>query len=367
MPSTNPSRIVVLSPNWLGDAVMALPAIADVKRHFPSAHLVVAARQSIAGVFRLAPSVDEVLALEWGGKVLRLRALRNDLAALRVVAADLALLFPNSFASAWMVRRAAIPDRWGYATDLRRPLLSRAIRRPRRSMHQGAYYQHLVHQLGIAAGVLEPVLTAPESAVVEARALLAARGCDAAGRLVVIAPGAAYGTAKRWLPAHFAHLVTMLVNTQDATCVLVGNRGDLETTRWIMRLIPERERSQTHDLAGQTTLDSLAGVMSLSRVFVSNDSGAMHMAAALGVPVVALFGPTREHETAPLGRSGGRTEVLLQPVWCRPCMLRECPIDHRCMRGLSPERVFVTVSELMADPKGPASPHGPVLHVRRQR
>ena len=101
------------------------------------------------------------------------------------------------------------------------------------------------------------------------------------------------------------------------------------------------------DVAGETTLESLAGLMTLSRVFISNDSGAMHVASALGVPVVGVFGPTREYETRPLPRAGGRAEVVLQPVWCRPCMLRECPIDHRCMRDLSPERVFATVREVM--------------------
>jgi len=394
-PALDPSRILILSPNWLGDAVMALPAIADVKRRFASARVVVAARRAVAGVFNLAPAVDEVLPLEWNGRLLRRQALRNDLDALRRTAADAALLLPNSFASAWMVHRAGIPERMGYARDWRRRLLTRAVKTPGRSVHQAEYYQHLVRTLDVPSGPLEPVkgsalvtppepltgwqyllgalraprtamrgtqavqrlptephrgplLVAPDTAIAAARALLTARGWNGTRPLITLAPGAAYGTAKRWLPAHFARLVAMLVGTNDATCVTVGSAADRETTRWIGDLVPDRERRHLLDVAGETSLESLAGVMALSRVFVSNDSGAMHMASALGVPVVALFGPTREYETAPLPRSGVRAEVLLHPVWCRPCMLRECPIDHRCMKELAPERVFATVSEMLA-------------------
>jgi heptosyltransferase-2 len=343
----DPSRILILSPNWLGDAVMALPAIADVKRRFAGARVIVAARRAVAGVFHLAPSVDEVLPLEWNGKLIRQRALRHDLDALRRVSADAALLLPNSFASAWMVHRAGIRDRMGYARDWRGRLLTRAVKTPGRSVHQGEYYQHLVRALDMPSGPLEPNLVAPDAAIASARSLLTSRGWNESRPLVAFAPGAAYGTAKRWLPAHFARLVTMLVSASEATCVTVGSGADRETTQWIRTLVPERERTQLIDVAGDTSLESLAGVIRLSRVFVSNDSGAMHMASALGVPVVALFGPTREYETAPLPRAGVRADVLLHPVWCRPCMLRECPIDHRCMKGLTPERVFTTVSELM--------------------
>jgi heptosyltransferase-2 len=345
-PPGDPRLILVLSPNWLGDAVMALPAIADLKRHFASARIVVAARRSLADVFRLSPAVDDVLPLLWGGRLLRTQSLRADLASLREAGAPIAILLPNSFASAWMVRRSGVEHRWGYATDFRRPLLTRAVHRPRGSMHQAAYYQHLVRELGIPSGPLEPTLIVRDVPAAVGRLPTALRESDESRPLVTLAPGAAYGTAKRWIPAHFARLVTMLI-AQGARCVLVGSGGDRETTQWVHSLLGERERAETYDLAGQTSLLELAGVMSVSRVFVSNDSGAMHMASALGVPVVALFGPTREYETAPIARQGRRAEVLLHPVWCRPCMLRECPIDHRCMKGLTPERVFAMVSEVM--------------------
>jgi heptosyltransferase-2 len=344
-------RVLVMSPNWLGDAVMALPAIADLRRAYPDARLIVAARSAVAGVFRLTPMVDDVVVLGWRGQLFRRRALQEDLARLRSVQADIALLLPNAFSAAWMTRRAGLPERWGYATDLRRPLLSRAVATPKRSVHQAEYYQHLVRELGIATGPREPALLVPREASEEARALLVARGWDAVRPLVSIAPGAAYGTAKRWLPGHYARLVTSLVQTEGAQCVLVGSAGDAETTSWIRGLVPDSARAQVIDLAGATTLATLAGVMVASRAFVSNDSGAMHVASAVGVPVAALFGPTREYETAPLPRAGARAEVLIHNVWCRPCMLRECPIDHRCMKGLMPERVFACVSELMSNPE----------------
>ena len=353
------SCVLVVSPNWLGDAVMALPAIADVRRHFRGARLIVAARRSIADLFRMSPDVDSVVVLEWTGKLLARDALHRDVAVLRGEEADVAILLPNSFASAWLVKRAEVPQRWGYAADFRRPLLSRAVARPRRSVHQAAYYQHLAGELGMPAGPLEPAIATPPDAIVGARMLLHSRAWDESRPLVAVAPGAAYGTAKRWLPEHFAALMTSLVK-MGAQCVLVGSAADAETTEWIKTRVPDEKRRHVLDLTGVTTLSLLAGVMAIARVFVSNDSGAMHLASAVGVPVAAIFGPTREYETRPLPRAGARGDVLIHPVWCRPCMLRECPIDHRCMKGLSPERVFASVRELMAEslpgPKNWTSP-----------
>jgi heptosyltransferase-2 len=133
-------------------------------------------------------------------------------------------------------------------------------------------------------------------------------------------------------------------------CVLVGSAADGDTTRWIVSAIDHRWRRDVIDLAGVTSLEMLAAILARGTACVSNDSGAMHLAGAVGVPLAALFGPTREYETAPLTRPGGRAEVLMNPVWCRPCMLRECPIDHRCMKGLRPEGVFAAVDRLIGSP-----------------
>jgi len=341
--SASMRRLLVLSPNWLGDAVMALPAIGDVRRRFPGARLMVAARRSVADLFTMVPGVDQVVTLEWKGQLQQRRALQSDLAALKALEADAAILLPNAFSAAWLAKRAGIRERWGYAADFRRPLLSRAVPRPRRSMHQAEYYQHLLRQLGMDSGALEPTLLVPDDVVVGARMLLNSRNWEKSRPLVAIAPGAAYGTAKRWLPEHYATLVSNLVHG-GAQCVLVGSTGDSETTNWIQRLLPENLRQDVLDLTGVTSLSLLVGVIALARAFVSNDSGAMHLAAAVGTPVTAIFGPTREYETRPLPRAGARAQVLIHDVWCRPCMLRECPIDHRCMKGLSVDRVFTATA-----------------------
>ena len=325
---------------------MALPAIADVRRAFADSRLIVAARASVADLFALVPGVDEVVTLRWNGGFWRRTARAADVERLRDAGADVAILLPNSFAAAWLVSRADVPERWGYAGDVRGRLLTRAVRRPQRSLHQGAYYQHLTSAFDIIPGPVPPELTVPGPAVADARALLMGRGWDGTQPLVALAPGAAYGTAKRWIPAYVAELATRLIVERGAVCVLVGSRADRSTTELIRSRLSERAAAKVIDLSGETTLAQLVGVLHLAQVCVSNDSGAMHVAAAVGAPLVALFGPTREHETAPLTRAGGHAEVLTHPVWCRPCMLRECPIDHRCMTGITPERVYASIERL---------------------
>jgi heptosyltransferase-2 len=339
-------RVLLVAPNWLGDAVMALPAMADVRRQFSPALVVVAARPAVAPLYSMTPGVDQVVTVQWRGSPLTSAVRSADLEGIRAVGADTAILFPNSFASAWIVKKAGVADRWGYASDLRGWLLTRTVRRPRRSLHQGAYYQHLTRELGIENGPLEPRVDVPPDVTSAARALLLARGWDGVRPVVAIAPGAAYGTAKRWLPAHYARVVSDVAGRR-AQCVLVGSAADAPTTALVKEAIEGDAREGVIDLAGATTLQLLAGVMSLAAACVSNDSGAMHLAGAVGVPLVALFGPTREHETSPLMRAGARSEVLINPVWCRPCMLRECPIDHRCMKGLPPERVSGALERLL--------------------
>lgn len=351
-----PERLLIVAPNWLGDAVMALPAIDDLRRSFPGAGLTVAARRQVADLFAMVPSIDTVIRMEWSGRLWSRESRRRDLETLRALRADAAVLLPNSFASAWLVAKAGIPERWGYATDMRRRLLSRAIARPEVRRHQARYYQYLVAALGVPNGPLAPRLAVPVAAIEEARRLLLERGWDGSRPLVVAAPGAAYGGAKRWPAVHFAATVTDLVTGAGTHCALVGAGADTEATRQLRSLVPEDARRFVSDLAGATTLQVLAGVMSLARACVSNDSGAMHLAGAAGVPLVAVFGPTRERETRPLAGAGQRVELAINHVWCRPCMLRECPLDHRCMNGLRPARVLPLVTDLLRDGRANAGP-----------
>lgn len=327
-----PDRVLVVAPNWLGDAVMALPAIEDVRRAFPSATLTIAARPGVIDVFRMTPYVDGVTGAD----------------RIQEVRADVGMLLPNSFRSAWLLRTAGVPERWGYRSDLRGRLLTRSVRRPTGSMHQGAYYQHLTRELGIDSGPLEPALTVSDAQRESARIFLAGRGWDPSRPLIVFAPGAAYGTAKRWIPDYVARAATKLIRERAATCVIVGSSGDRPTTTQVIDAMGADAVTHLIDTTGATSLELLAGILAVSHGCVSNDSGAMHLAAAIGTPLVAPFGPTNEFETAPLTREGRSSKVLTHPVWCRPCMLRECPIDHRCMKGIAPDRVVAAMDAMLS-------------------
>jgi heptosyltransferase-2 len=320
-------RLVILAPNWLGDTVMALPAIADVRRQSPGVSITVAARPAIAPLFQLVPEVNDTIVLPGAAAI-------ADVAAWRLLGAELAdqqfdtsLLFPNSLHSALIAFRAGIPERWGYRASWRGGLLTRAVRR-RRGLHQVEYYQRLVCALGFPNGPIEPRVTVPDEARDKAARLLAEGGWDGRVPLMALAPGAAYGGAKRWPPAYFAELADSLA-ADGVRCVMIGGAADAATGEEILGAL--RRRDQMIDLIGRTDLPTLAAVFCCARGLVTNDSGAMHLAAAAGVSVTAVFGPTDDTATRPMGDAH---VVLVNPVWCRPCMLRECPIDHRCMRGI---------------------------------
>ncbi|MCU1383227.1 MAG: hypothetical protein JWL71_1924 [Acidobacteria bacterium] len=322
-------RLVILSPNWLGDAVMALPAIADVRRAAPGASITIAARAAVAPLFRVVPECDETIVLATPapiGGVARWQALGAELAGRDF---DTALLLPNSMHAALIVSRAGIPERWGYRAGWRGRLLTRAIARTS-GLHQVASYQHLVRALGFPNGSAVPRVTVPPAVREAAARLLTAAGWDGRAPLVGLAPGAAYGGAKRWPPSSFAELAAALA-ADGVRTVMVGSAADSATAAEVGG-VPV-------NLVGRTDLPTLAAVLTLCRTLVTNDSGAMHLAAAAGVPVTAVFGPTDETATRPRGEAHA---ILTNPVWCRPCMLRECPLDHACMRGVGVDLVVAS-------------------------
>jgi heptosyltransferase-2 len=322
-------HLVILAPNWLGDAVMALPAIADVRRQLPGASVAVAARPQVAPLFRMVPGVNEVIAL--GGRR-SVRGWRDAGAELRDRGFDAALLLPNSFQSAFAARRAGIAERWGYRTDWRGSLLTRAVPPPA-PMHQVQYYQHLAHALGFPGGPAEPSIEVSPQARAAGQEALIRAGWDGRAPLVALAPGAAYGGAKRWPPEYFAELAGSL-KTDGVASVMVGSAADRATGD---EIVTRSGGLGILNLVGATDLSTLAGVLVHCRSLISNDSGAMHVGAAAGVPVTAVFGPTNERATRPLGRAH---VILTNPVWCRPCMRRECPLNHRCMRGVNAAAVL---------------------------
>jgi heptosyltransferase-2 len=346
-------RIVVVAPNWLGDAVMALPAIADVRRHFAGAHLAVAARPPVAPLFSMVQGIDETITLPGGGGLRAAFDWQDSAEALRKGAFDAAILLPNSFASALIAKKATIPERWGYATDWRGRMLTKAVPKPSASAkastdrvrHQYEYYQALTAALGFASG---PPFAAVWPNTDRTKELVIDIGLDPDEPFVVFAPGAAYGRAKQWLPERFAELAGLIINQRGWSVLMIGSTADRAACAEIASRIGSTgtRMNRLIDLSGKTDLASLAALLSRAHAVVSNDSGAMHLAGAVGVKVVALFGATNEKRTSPL-RASERAPlpvIVSHPVFCRPCMLRECPIDHRCMRGISAQTVFEAVS-----------------------
>ena len=322
-------EILILAPNWLGDAVMALPAIRDVRRHFRGVPLTIAARPSVAPLFRAVPGVDRIAVLDARHKAVGLSA-------------NIGILLPNSFRSAWWLKRAGVKERWGYRSDFRGPLLTKAVPRPRHKVHFGEYYSNLVRQLGVQTGPLTPHLAVPAAIVASAARLLEERGWTSGQPLIGIAPGAAFGHAKRWLPQRFAELADALSSEHGAACVILGRAEDRDAARDIRGI----------DLIGRTDLLLLMGVLSHCRALVANDSGALHLAAALGVPVAGIYGPTDERYSVPLTSVEGasdRVAAIAEPVFCRPCFLADCPIDHRCMKRISTERVHDSVRRFLQE------------------
>ena len=329
-------RLVILAPNWLGDAVMALPAIADVRRGAPDAHLAVAARPSIAPLFALVDGVDETVTLPPRARA-DATSWRRAGAALAGGRFDAALLLPNSIHAALTARSAAVPERWGYRRSGRGVLLTRAIAPPS-GLHQVEYYQQLVHALGFTNGSIEPRVTVAADVRMRGADALHAAGWNRAAPLAALAPGAAYGGAKRWPPASFAELAGALA-ADGIQSVMIGTRADAPSAAEVASAY--RGTLPLLSLVGATDLPTLAGVLASCRAIVTNDSGAMHLAAAVGVPVTAVFGPTDDQATRPMGDSHA---VVTHDVWCRPCMLRECPLDHRCMRGVAAADVLARIA-----------------------
>ena len=331
----------MIAPNWLGDAVMALPALADLRRHFSSAHVAVAARPPVAPIYTMVNGVDGVITLPGGGGLRTWTGWREDVRALEVGSFDTAILLPNSYRAARIASKANIAERWGYAADLRGGLLTRAIPRPPGDLHQRAYYQHLTAALGIPEG---PPYASIRPDGARARQLLRDIGLDPDEPFVVFAPGAAYGRAKQWLPERYAELADLIINERGWSVLMVGAKVDRSACDDIARRLPKTGTriNRLVDFCGKSDLPTLAGILGEAHAVVSNDSGAMHLAGAVGTKVIAVFGPTREKQTSPLSAGPDKPQpvVIAHDVFCRPCMLRECPIDHRCMRRISARDVL---------------------------
>lgn len=324
-------RLVVRAPNWIGDAVLSLAAVRDLRRNFPAARIEVLARPWVGALYGAVPEVDAVR--ESRGALHDGRALYGQF--------DAAALLTNSFATALAVWLAGTPERWGYATDGRSPLLTRSPGVPREVRGVSEVYYHRA----MLAGVGLCVSAAPDNHLAPPPAW---RGKGVAklggeGDWVGLNPGAAYGSAKRWLPERYASLGDRLARRTGARIAILGGAAE----RPLAESIAAQMSAPARVLSGETSLPELIGLIQALRLLITNDSGPMHLAAALGTPLVALFGPTDWTETAPVGT---RHRLLREPVECAPCKLRECPIDHRCMRLLGVDRVVEASIGLLGEP-----------------
>ena len=337
-----PDKILIRGPNWVGDAVLSIPAMKAVREHFPEAEITLLVRPWVAGLFKSAPFIDKLWSEDKPSSLSSWTRITRDI---RGRGFDLALLFPNSFESALMIFLGGVPQRIGYATDARRWLLTESIAPDKDPRHQTQYYLNLVKTL--SAGTDRPSIEIQATSVERsiARKLLSAEGIPSGAPFLVLNPGAAYGSAKRWHEDRFADAAVSLASEFHMLVVLIGS----ESERSIAERIRERMKAPAAILNGKTTLETLIGLLAESSLMITNDSGPMHIAAALGVPTVAVFGSTDEKVTGPFGP---RTRIVKYQVECSPCLLRDCPIDHRCMNGVKVENVCIAARELIGNCRG---------------
>ena len=326
-------RILIRATNWVGDAVMSLPALQAVRERFPDAYIAVLARPWVADIYAREAFANEVIlynASRWRiAQQLRQRCF------------DTALLLQNAFEAAAIVWLAGIPRRIGYARDARSWLLTDAVPVPRKGeipRHERFYYLELLRRSGLIDKLPESIAIRLGGAA-EARSLGLERFASMAFEDVTgVSPGAAFGSAKRWLPERFAEAAAAL----EKPVALFGSADERALCDQIAADLRGRG-VRVHNFAGETSLAEFIELAAACRVYLTNDSGGMHIASALGVPTVAIFGATDDIGTGP---TGPLVRVVRQQVECSPCLLRECPIDHRCMTGVSAERVAEEATQL---------------------
>ena len=313
---------------------MALPSLRSVRKRFPEAEIAIVARPYVADIYRDQEICNQLILHD--PKVLQAGySGRERLAAeLRAQKFDVALLLQNAFDAAWLAWRAKIPERIGYARDGRRFLLTRAIPVPRPGeipAHEKFYYLELLRRAGWLDSVPDELfigLRVPEEKSRSAEEFLRKVGVREGAVRIAIGAGASYGSAKCWPPSRFAEVANRLQSEADAGVILFGTAAEAS----VSAAISSEMRRPPVDLTGKTAIADLPALLSRCHLFIGNDSGAMHVAAAVGLPIVAVFGPTDPFGTAPVTL---RCSLVQQKPYCSPCFLRRCPTDHRCMTAIT--------------------------------
>jgi heptosyltransferase-2 len=333
------TRFLIRATNWVGDAVMSLPAIRAVRDRYPAAHIAILARPWVADLYAREAVCDRVIPYTPAAGRSDLRAKWTIARELAVEKFDTAILLPNSFESALIARLAGIPRIIGYSRDGRRLLLTDPIPLPEtQPRHERFYYLDLLLRAGIIPSIpeIDRIRLTPDSGA--GAELFSSR--EVALPVIGVSPGAAYGNAKCWLPERFAESASEIAGFLGAQVALFGSSSERDLCETVRRAIGPR----AHNFAGQTTLREFIDMAAACRLFLTNDSGAMHIASALGVPTVTIFGATNDVTTGP---TGALARIVREPVDCSPCLLRECPIDHRCMTRVPSSRVTATALELL--------------------
>lgn len=327
-----PRNIIVRMPNWIGDLVMATPILFELRRAFPKASITAMCRKPISDLLKMDPAIDELFCFEKLANRFSRGDLRRDIIAkIQEGEFDTGILLTNSFSSAWWFWQGNVARRIGFPGHWRKWLLTDPVERPNQNIHLVSLFKTLLAPLGIAPSDSSPQLYVTEKEVEESKELLYQRGCRKTKKLVGINPGAAYGTAKCWLPERFRELAIRLLK-QDLYVVFFGDASTASLVKEICMGLPD----SVINLAGVTSLRELVCLIKDCNVLVTNDSGPMHIGAAFGVPLVALFGSTDDIATGPYGQAEG---VIHKRVSCSPCFKRVCPIDFKCMKEITVDEV----------------------------
>ncbi len=339
--SLTPRNIIVRMPNWIGDLVMATPILSDLRKVYPEAHITAMCRSPICELLKEDPEINELFCFSKASGFGRRMDRRNIIEKLKKGHYDLGILLTHSFSSAWWFWLGKVGIRLGYECNGRKPLLTHSFPFPKniQNQHLVVTYKMLLEPLGIPISDTPPRLYLSPKELHDARTLLRQHGVPDAALIVGINPGATYGSAKCWLPERFREVTERLLRDKDIYIVYFGDQATVSLVKEICTDLPSR----VVNLAGQTSLRELSSLISHCDVILTNDSGPMHIADALGTSIVALFGSTSEIITGPY-RSG---TLIHKHVECSPCYQRTCPIDFRCMKRIEADEVYEAIHKIL--------------------
>lgn len=340
-------KIVIRSTNWIGDAVMTIPAMRQLRLIFPNAHILLHTRSWAKGIFQDADFIDDILAFEEGFN--SLQTMSEQARVWRENKFDLAVLFTNSFQTALLSKLGRAKKRFGYRNEGRSFLLTDPIEKPewKNDKHEVFYYLNLVGEIESdyrgsrrSASVTPDIsLNVSSQRRLEAKEILATAGLDVSKKTIALGVGSTNSLAKRWGTTNYAKLSEIIKSELDANVILIGSKDEIEVSAKVVA----QSNSEPVVLTGKTSLAEVTAILAEVDMLISNDMGLAHVSAAVGTKTLTIFGPTNPSTTRPWN-----SEIIVrEDVECAPCMLRDCPIDHRCMTWITPQSVFEKITNLL--------------------